>query len=86
MQDRIFGFGSVSVIFNGFGDYSVSAEYLEDFTETEHLDNLQEFMFLNEFLPLEIFSDNSDTGFFCKNANRIPFFIEKGAHNEFLYS
>ena len=37
MHDRIFGFGSVSVIFSGFGGYSVSAEYLKDLTETEHL-------------------------------------------------
>ena len=35
--DRIFGIGSVSVIFSGFGEYSVSAEYLSDFTETEYL-------------------------------------------------
>ena len=37
MHDRIFGFGSVSMIFSGFGGYSVSAEYLKDLTETEHL-------------------------------------------------
>ena len=52
MHDRIFGFGSVSVIFSGFGEYSVSAEYLSNLTETEHL----YFLLISKFLWL--FTEN----------------------------
>ena len=45
VHDRIYGFGSVSVIFSGLGGYSVSVEYLKDLTETEHLYLLTNLMF-----------------------------------------
>ena len=37
---------SVTTEYQGFGEYSVSAEYLSDLTETEHLHFLSKLMLL----------------------------------------
>jgi len=67
VHDRIFGFGSVSVIFSGFGEYSVSADYLSDFVRNRtsiFSANMEVFVIIYENIK-----------YFHKQKYNVPYFL-----------